>query len=132
MFWLRPRKLGEIVSTLWKRNEETGKRRKNLWGRKCVRREIFWTVERVTFTLYLGNGHWVTVRPVRGHLTPIMNITFIIRSSMLNIFLFNNFFERSSIFRENREKLFCGTFDDFLGKRGVTPKIDIAFLITNY
>ncbi len=38
---------------------------------------------------------------------------------MLNIFLINNFFEKSSIFRENREKLFSSTFDDFLKKGGV-------------
>ncbi len=35
---------------------------------------------------------------VRGHLTPKMNIAFFIRNLMLNIFLFNNFFERSNIF----------------------------------
>ncbi len=32
---------------------------------------------------------------------------------MLNIFLFNKLFEKSSIFKENREKLFWGAFDNF-------------------
>ncbi len=50
----------------------------------------------------------VTVRPVRGHLTPKMIIAFFIRNLMMNIFLFNNFFEKSCIFRENRKKLFWG------------------------
>ncbi len=30
--------------------------------------------------LCLQHGHWVTVRPVRGHLTPKINITFSIRN----------------------------------------------------
>ncbi len=47
--------------------------------------------------LCLQHDHWVTVRPVRGHLTLKMNITFSIRNQTLNIFLFNNFFEKSSI-----------------------------------
>ncbi len=46
----------------------------------------------------------VTVRPVRGHLTPKMNIAFFIRNLMLNIFLLNNFFEKSNIVGENRGK----------------------------
>ncbi len=50
----------------------------------------------------------VTVRPVRVHLTPKLYIAFFIRNLMLNIFLFDNFFEKSCIFRENRKKLFWG------------------------
>ncbi len=38
---------------------------------------------------------------------------------MLNIFLFDNFIEKSCIFRENRKKLFWGAFDNVLGKEGV-------------
>ncbi len=34
-------------------------------------------------------------------------------------FLFNNFFEKNCIFRENRKNCFGGTFDNFLGKEGV-------------
>ncbi len=48
----------------------------------------------------------VTVRPVRGYRTPNMNIAFFIRNLMPNNFLFNSFFEKSCIFRENRKKLF--------------------------
>ncbi len=40
-----------------------------------------------------NTSNCVTVRSVRGHLTPKMNIAFFIRNLMLNIFLFNNFFE---------------------------------------
>ncbi len=88
--------------------------RKNLWGRKCVRRAIFRNVEvrveggKVPFNPYVvcNTSNCVTVRPVRGHLTPKMNITFFIRNLIRNIFLFNNFFEKSCIFRENRKKLF--------------------------
>ncbi len=60
-----------------------------------------------------------TVRPVRGHLTPKINIVFFSRNLMLNIFLFNNFLQKSCIFRENRKKLFWGAFDNFLGKEVV-------------
>ncbi len=55
-----------------------------------------------------NTSNCVTVRPVRDHLTPKMNITLFIKNLMLNIFLFNNFFEKSFIFRENRKKLFWG------------------------
>ncbi len=40
---------------------------------------------------------------------------------MPNIFLFNNFFKKSSIFRENRKKR-SRHIDDFLGKEGVLPQ----------
>ncbi len=51
---------------------------------------------------------------------------------MLNIFLFNNFFEKSSIFRENCEKLFWRCIRQFFrGRRRLAPKINITFFITN-
>ncbi len=43
-----------------------------------------------------------------------MNITFFYQKLDAEYFLFDNFFEKSSIFQENREKLFWGIFDDFL------------------
>ncbi len=99
---------------------------KNPWRRKCVRRVIFRKGEvgirppPVQPLPGLQHGCWVAVRPARAHLTLKMNITFFIRNLMLNIFLFHNFFEKkTSIFRENHEKLFWGTFDHFLGKGGV-------------
>ncbi len=43
---------------------------------------------------------------------------------MLNISLFDNFFEKNGIFRENSEKQFWCRFDNCLGKRGVlSPKL---------
>ncbi len=41
-------------------------------------------------------------------LVPKINITFFIPNYMLNMFSFNNFIQKSSIFRENLEKLFSG------------------------
>ncbi len=90
--------------------------KKNLWRRKCVRRTIFRNVEvRVEggfapFNPYFvcNKSNCVTVRPVRGHLTPKMNIPFFIRNLMLNIFLSDNSFEKSYTFRKNRKKLFWG------------------------
>ncbi len=55
-----------------------------------------------------NKSNCVLVRPVRGHLTPKMNIAFFIRNLMLNIFLFDNFFEKGCIFRKKRNKLFWG------------------------
>ncbi len=104
---------------LWLKHPATGSGRKNLWRRKCVRRTIFRNVEvRVErgegdfapFNHYFvcNTSNCVTVRPVRGHLTSKINIAFFIRNLMPNIFLFDNFFEKSCIFRENRKKLFWG------------------------
>ncbi len=65
----------------------------------------------------------------RGHLTPKMNIAFFIRNLMLNIFVFNNFFEKSCIFIENRKKLFWGSIWQFFReRRRLTLKINITFL----
>ncbi len=105
--------------------------KKNLWRRKCVRRAIFRNVEVAPFNPYFvcNTFNCVTVRPVRCHLTPKMNIAFFIRNLMPNICLFNNFFENSCIFRENRKKLFWGRiWQLFRGRRGLTPKINITFL----
>ncbi len=104
---------------------------KNLWRRKCVRRAIFRNVEvRVEVGYFVCNtSHCVTVRPVRGHLAPKMNIAFFIRNLTLNIFLFNNFFEKSCIFRKNRKKMFWGCIWQFFrDRRCLTPKINITFL----
>ncbi len=71
----------------------------------------------------------VTVPSVRGHLTLKMNIAFFIRNLMLNIFLFDNFFEKSCIFWENRKKLFWGRIWQFVReRRRLTPKINVTFL----
>ncbi len=71
----------------------------------------------------------VTVRPLRGHLPQKMNIAFFIRNLMLNIFLFDNFFEKSCIFRENSKKLFRGRIWQFFReRRPLTMKINITFL----
>ncbi len=73
-------------------------------------------------------GRSVIVRPVRGHLTTKINITFFIRNKMPNIFLFNNFFGKSSIFRENCEKLFSGHIRWFFSeRRRLAPKIKRIF-----
>ncbi len=42
---------------------------------------------------------------------------------MLNIILFNNFFEKSSIFQGNGEKQFRSTFNDCLGKGVLSSKL---------
>ncbi len=69
----------------------------------------------------------VTVRPVRGHLTPKMNIDFFIKNLMLNIFLFNNFFEKKATFSEKPAKnCFGGAFDNFLGKECVLRRVYIG------
>ncbi len=97
-------------------------KRKNLWRRKCVRREIFRNVEvRVEGGAYFiyNTSSCVTVRPVRGLLTPKMNIAFFIRSLMLNIFLFNNFFEKAVFSEKTVKNCRGGAFDNFLGKEGV-------------
>ncbi len=95
---------------------------KNLWSRKCVRRVIFWNEKvRIKGDEY---GRSVAVRPVRAHLTPKINITFFIRKQMLNIFLFNNFFEKKKkVFSEKTAKnCFRGISNDFLGKGDVLPQ----------
>ncbi len=66
-----------------------------------------------------NTSNCVTVRPVRGHLTPKMNITFFIRNLMLNMFLFNNVFEKSCIFRENHKKPFWGRIWQFFREEDV-------------
>ncbi len=112
---------------------------KNHWRRKCVRRAIFRTVNgrvegsEAPFNLYFvcNTSNCVTVRPVRGHVAPKMNIAFFIRNSILNIFLFHNFFEKNCIFRENRKKLFWGRIWQFSReRRRLTPKINITFYPT--
>ncbi len=102
--------------------------KKNLWRRKCVRREIFRNVEvrieggLAPFNPYFvcNTSNYVTVRPVRGHVIPKMNIAFFIRNLLLNIFLLDNFFEKKTIFsKKTAKKCFDGAFDNFLGKEGV-------------
>ncbi len=41
---------------------------------------------------------------------------------MLNIFVLNNFFGKTSIFQGNYKKLFRGVFSHFLGKWGFLRK----------
>ncbi len=63
-------------------------------------------------------------------LTPKMNIAFPIRNLMLNIFLFNNFFQKKNYFqRKPKKKLFWGPILQFFKeRRRLTPKINITFL----
>ncbi len=57
-----------------------------------------------------------------GHLTPKMNIALFIRNLMLNIFLFNIFFEKKLHFQGKPQKnVFGGAFDNFSGKEGALP-----------
>ncbi len=99
---------------------------KNLWRRKCVRREIF----RNDFICNTSNC--VTVRPVRGHLTPKMNIAFSIRNLMLNI-SYSTIFSKKTVFSQKPAKnCFGGAFDNFFReRRRLMPKINITFFITN-
>ncbi len=55
-----------------------------------------------------NTSNCVTVRPVRGHLTPKMNIGLLYQKFDAEYFLFHNFFEKSCTFRENSKKLFWG------------------------
>ncbi len=123
----KSKRLFFILETLRRRE----KYQKKLWRRRCVRRVIFRNVE--VHLLPLQHSHWITMRPVRSHLTPKMKLTFFIRNQMLNIILFNNLFEKkSSIFRENSEKRFGDTFEHFLGKGGVLPhEINITSFTRN-
>ncbi len=74
-----------------------------------VRRVIFRNVEERVDPYFVCNmSNCVTVRPVMGHLTPKINIAFFIRNLMPNICLFDNFFEKSCIFRENGKKTVLG------------------------
>ncbi len=66
-----------------------------------------------------NTSNCVTVRPVRGHLTPKMNIAFFIRNFLLNIFLFDNFSEKAVFSEKTAKNCFGGAFDNFLGKEGV-------------
>ncbi len=69
---------------------------------------------------HLQHGCWVPVRPVRGHLTLKMNITFFFYQELDTEYLFiRQLFEKSRIFQENCEKLFWGKLDNFLGKGGI-------------
>ncbi len=64
--------------------------------------------------LCLRHGHWVPVSPhTKNEYNPFYH------KLDVEYFLFNNFLKKSSISQENREKLFWGTFDQFLGKTGV-------------
>ncbi len=69
--------------------------------------------------LYLRYERCVTVRPVKGHLTPKINITFFIRNSMPNIF-YSAIFLKKAVFSEKTVKnCFGSTSDYFLEKGGV-------------
>ncbi len=62
-----------------------------------------------------NTSNCVTVRPVRGHLTPKRNIVFFIRNLMLNIFLFDKFWKKSIFSEKTAKNCFEGAFDNFLG-----------------
>ncbi len=88
---------------------------KNLSHRKCVRRAIFRNVEvRVE-----GGGNCVTVRPVRCHLTPKMNIAFFITNLILKFFSLTIFLKKAIFSEKNAKNCFGGAFDNFPGKEGV-------------
>ncbi len=109
---------------------------KNLWRRKCVRRAIFRKVgvrvegDFAPFNSYFvcNTSNCVTVRPVRGHLTPKMNIAFSVKNLMLNIFYSTIFSKKAAFSEKTAKNCFGGAFDNFLGKEGVLqPKINITF-----
>ncbi len=56
-----------------------------------------------------------------------MNLTSFMGNEVLNIFLSNNFFEKTDIFEENGEKNFA-VHDHFFKRRG---QMDITFFIKN-
>ncbi len=77
---------------------------------------------RAPFNTYFvcNTSNCVTVRPVRDHLTPKMNIDFFIRNLMLNIFFYSTIFSKKAVFSEKTAKnCFGGAFDNSLGKEGV-------------
>ncbi len=100
---------------------------KNLWRRKCVRRAIFQNIEvwvevdEALFNPYFvyNTSYCVTVRPVRCHLTPKMNIAFFHQKFNDEYFFIPQFFRKKLYFQRNCKKLFWGAFDNFLGKEGV-------------
>ncbi len=80
-------------------------------------------------SLCLQHVHWDSVRPIKGYLTPKMNITFPIRNCMLNIFLFNNFFLKKQNFLK---KMFWEhIWQFFRERRRPMSKINITCFITN-
>ncbi len=101
---------------------------KNPWRRKCVRIAIFWNVEvRVEGDIQLCH-----CAICQGSSYTKNEYRLFIRNLMRNIFLFDNFFEKSCIFRENRKKLFWGRIWQFFKeRRSLMPKINITFFITN-
>ncbi len=64
----------------------------------------------------------------RKRLATKMNIPFFMGNKVLNIFSFNNFFEKSNIFGENEEKKFGGTWPFFRRRDLLTSKTNITFL----
>ncbi len=74
-----------------KEGGKTKKIKKSL-AQEVRQKRDFWNV-------VCNTSNCITVRLVRGHLTPKMNIAFFIRNLMRNIFLFNNFFEKKMYFQ---------------------------------
>ncbi len=73
-------------------------------------------------------GHWATCKG-----SCHTKIEFFYHKLDAEYFSFNNFFEKSSIFRENREKLFSGhIWLLFRERRCLVSKINIFVFITNY
>ncbi len=70
--------------------------------------------------LCLQQGCWVTVRPVRGHPTPKMNITFFLSQIRCWIFFYSTTFLKNAVFSEKTaENCFGGASDNFLRKKDV-------------
>ncbi len=78
-------------------------------------------------SLCLQHGHWVTVRPIKGHLTPKMNITFSVRIGGW-ISFYATIFLKKPVFSEKTEKLFWEHIWQFFGeRRHLVLKINITF-----
>ncbi len=75
--------------------------------------------ERKSKVLTLQHGCWVTVRPVMGHLTPKMNITFFIKIRCRITFYSKSFSKKAVFSKKTVKNCFGGAFNNFLGKGGI-------------
>ncbi len=75
-------------------------------------------------------GRCVTVRPVRGHFTPKMNITFFYQKLDAEYFFIRQFFRKKQYFRRKLQKLFWGRIWQFFReRRRLASKINVIFLL---
>ncbi len=81
--------------------------------------------------LYLPHSRWVTVRPVRGHLTPKVNITFFYQKLDAEFFFIQLFFEKKQYFLKKPWKTALGRIWQFFREmRRLAPKINITFFLS--